>query len=167
MRANPHRVVITTFLKMIVGVERANHAGKRFNQRAFKIGFAVVCQQAILFHDLVGNNHMRGFAAHPREGVAGAVRAVREFQVGLNHITLTRLEFVLPLFTHGQNIAAKLVADDDWVGRHIVGYFFMVFTQVASFQEERHRLSVTTVARISSSCISGRSKVSRRKSRLP
>ncbi len=41
---------------------------------------------------------MRRFAAYPREGVAGAIRAVGELQVGLNHITLTRLEFVLPLF---------------------------------------------------------------------
>ncbi|WP_249516574.1 alcohol dehydrogenase catalytic domain-containing protein, partial [Escherichia coli] len=73
-------VVITTFLKMIVGVERANHAGKRFNQRAFKIGFAVVCQQAILFHNLIWDNHMCGFTAHPREGVAGAVRAIRQLQ---------------------------------------------------------------------------------------
>ncbi len=86
-----------------------------------------------MFHDLVGNNHMRRFAAYPREGVAGAIRAVGELQVGLNHITLTRLEFVLPLFTHGQNIAAKFVADDDGIGRHIVGYFFMVFTQIGLF----------------------------------
>ena len=76
---------------------------------------------------------MCGFTAHPREGVAGAVRAIRQLQVGLNHIALARLKFVLPLFTHGQNIAAKLVADDDGVGRHIVGYFFMVFTQIGLF----------------------------------
>ena len=31
------------------------------------------------------------------------------------------------------SLAAKLVADDDGVGRHIVGYFFMVFTQIGLF----------------------------------
>ena len=77
LRANAHHMVIAAFLQMIVGVERADDAGKRLHQRTFKPGIAFPGEQAILRHHLVRDHHVGGFAADPREGITGAVRAIR------------------------------------------------------------------------------------------
>ena len=76
---------------------------------------------------------MRGFTAHPREGVAGTVRAIRQLQVSLNDIALAGLKLMLPFFAYGNNVAAKLMTDDDRVGGHIVRHLFVVLALVSLF----------------------------------
>ena len=118
---------------MIVGVEGTNHAGKRLHQRAFKPGVALPGEQAILLHHLVGDHHVGGFAADPWKRITGAVRAIRQLQVGLNHIALAGVKLVLPFFADGDNLPAELMADNDWVCRHIVRHLFVVLALVRLF----------------------------------
>ena len=78
LRTNAHHMVIAAFLQMVVGIERADHAGERLHQRTFKPGIAFPGKQTILFHHLVGDHHVGGFAADPWKRITGAVRAIRQ-----------------------------------------------------------------------------------------
>ena len=67
LRTDPHHVVVTPLLQMIIGVESANDAGERLHQRSFKPGIPLPGEQAILRHHLIGDHHMGGFATDPWE----------------------------------------------------------------------------------------------------
>ena len=130
LRPDAHHMIIAPFLQMIVGVECTDHAGERFDQRAFKPGIAFPGEQTILRHDLIRDHHVSRFATDPREGVAGAIGAIRQLQVGLNHIALAGLEFMLPLFPDCEDFATEFMADDNRIHRHVVRHLFMVFPLV-------------------------------------
>ncbi len=91
-----------------VGVERANHAGKRFNQRAFKmVSPSYASRQScsitsfgitnVWLHRPPTGRSSRGSPGDP------------QLQVGLNHIALARLKFVLPLLP-----TARISPQNSW-----------------------------------------------------
>ena len=118
---------------MVIGIEGADDARQRLYQRAFKVAVALVAEQAVLFHHLVWDQHMGGFTAHVREGIPRAIGAIRQLQVGLNHVTATGSELVLPFFADAQDLAAELMANNDRVFRHVIRHLFMVGTLVGFF----------------------------------
>ena len=60
-----------------------------------------------------------------KDKLSNPVRLVKDYLAGL--------KLMLPFFAYGNNVAAKLMTDDDRVGGHIVRHLFVVLALVSLF----------------------------------
>ena len=117
-----HLVVIFACLEVVAAPVCPHDAGYRLGDRRFVIGVTVIRQQTVEFQHLFGDDDTRGITADPAERVARRpVLVAGDVELGLDPVLLADTKFVLPVLADLQELAAKLVAEDDGILRDIVG----------------------------------------------